>query len=1011
MKRIFFGLFALCTLCISAQEDLVVYAIDFTTNTPVQNLTVQLVNEQQGYRNEKVTSAIGKASFNSIPVVNGYQVIFDGNATYAATVSEIVDVRSNEELVVQLLLLPASSSQDVLDEVILTTQSNAKINRKNAEVSFELKQEELEALPVEGRDITRALFRLPNVSQATGFFSEAPNVSINGGNGLFTSYLIDGLDNNERFLGGQRFAIPVGFTKDITVLTNNYSAEFGLSNNGVINVTTKSGSNEVTGEVFFVTRPGAAVDASSAFSQRDLSGNAVRDGFQRYQQGFAVGGALVKDKTFFFINGEYTRDLKDNLLNSPGLNVNEAVRGANDFAYFSAKIDHKWSDRFRSSLRANVGLVTIERQGGGLTGGVNFPSASNFQDRNSINLAFKNDYVGDTFSLQTNVQYSRFRWDFGRPLVEGSPQVTVLGTEGALSADLNAAGEDVLAVLGHPGFDFDELENTFQFQQKAKFYLGKHTLKAGLGLISGNHELAGGGNPNGNYRIQLTDGQLQDLRQASLGSRLDISDLPLDATVINYDVELRPQTFGATQNIYSIYIEDSYSFNDRLNLTAGLRYDYDNLSRGGSTGNGDTNNVAPRFNFNYKLDTKSSLRGGYGIFYDKINYAIFSDALQQNTTSADYRAQIEQFIDLGILPSDTEINRVTFDGNLSASFTEGDNIEFLNGPSGESLQGEREGVFSNERRILNPNGYKNPFTHQFTVGYQLQVGEGSLFYVDLVHNRSEDLFRLRNLNAAAPFSIEPGAGPEDTRPMDEADASRPVPIVNNSATINGQVLTGVARNVTITESEGSSRYYAASFNYQKDRGSSNFGYRVNYTLSLLENDTEDINFRAQDANNFDAEFAPSINDRRHIINVIGTYYPIDNLSFTLASLLQSGQPVNRIPDLNVFDTRDLNGDGAGFGDAFVGNSDRSPGESRNSDRLPWSYTFDLATTYVFNLNASSKIEMRADAFNLFNTVNLSGFSNNATQSNQIQEGPRSNGIVARNAAPPRQFQFGVRYLF
>jgi hypothetical protein len=44
---------------------------------------------------------------------------------------------------------------------------------------------------------------LPNVSQATGFYNEAPNVSINGANGLFTSYLIDGMDNNERFLGGQ----------------------------------------------------------------------------------------------------------------------------------------------------------------------------------------------------------------------------------------------------------------------------------------------------------------------------------------------------------------------------------------------------------------------------------------------------------------------------------------------------------------------------------------------------------------------------------------------------------------------------------------------------------------------------------------------------------------------------------------------------------------------------------------------------------------------------------------
>ena len=1000
----------LFTFSLSAQEDLVVYAIDFNTSEPIENISVTLINKQQGYSVQKKTSSIGKASFNSIPVVNGYQVSFIGNKKYSATVSEIVDVRSNEELVVQLLLFPASYDQESLQEVILSTRKTAKINRKNAEVSFELKEEELTELPVEGRDITRALFRLPNVSQATGFFPETPNVSINGGNGLFTSYLIDGMDNNERFLGGQKFAIPVGFTKDITVLTNNYSAEFGLSNNGIVNVTTKSGSNEIEGEVFFVTRPGAVVDASSAFAQRDLSGNAVKDGFQRYQQGFAIGGPIIKDKTFFFLNGEYTKDLKDNLLNSPGLNVNEAVRGNNDFTYLSAKIDHKWSTRFRSSIRANVGLVTIERQGGGAVGGVNFPSATNFQDRNSLNLALKNDYIGHDFSLQTNVQYSRFRWDYGRPINENGSQVTVEGTEGELSNDLTKSGEATLAVLGHSGFDFDSLEKTLQIQQKAKFYLDKHTIKAGLGLISADHQLFAGGNTNGNYTVRLTDGQLSNLREANLGANLDISDLPADALVTNYAVELRPQSFGKTQNITSVYIEDSFSINDRLNLTAGLRYDYDNLSKGGNT-KGDTNNFAPRFNFNYKLNNTSSLRGGYGLFYDKINYAIYSDALQRNTTSADYKAQIQEFIDQEILPKSTDIDRVTFDGNLSASFTELDNIELLNGPSNESLQDKREDIFSNERRILNPNGYDNPYTHQFSLGYQLQVGKGNLFYVDLVYNRSEDLFRLRNLNAAESFSLDPGATADDVRTEIEADASRPVAIINDTATINGQELTGVARNVIITESKGKSRYYAASFNYQKDRGDTKFGYRVNYTLSLLENDTEGINFRPADANNYAAEFGPSINDRRHILNAILNYYPSDNLTFTFTSLQQSGQPINRVPDESIFNTRDINGDGKTNGDSFTGNTDRSPGESRNSDRLPWSYTVDLAASYKLNVSKKTKIEFRADVFNVFNTVNLSGFSNNATQSNQIQAGPSGSGIIARTAAPPRQFQFSARYLF
>lgn len=977
-----------------AQEDVTVIVIDFKTTQPVANVKVKLLNSSRGFEKNATTDNNGKALFRAVPATNNYVVQVDAFLGYAESTSDVFDIISNQDKTVQIYLLSSEADQITLDEITLSGNTSAQINRKDAEVSFQLKNKEIQELPIEGRDITRVLFRLPNVSQATGFFSEAPNVSINGANSLFTSYLIDGMDNNERFLGGQRFAIPVGFTRDITVLTNNYSAEFGLTNNGVINITTKSGSNELNGEVFFVTRPGPDIDGKSKFAQRDLSGNQVKDGFQRYQGGFAIGGPIVKDKTFFFVNLEHTTDKKDNLLNSSDLGVNESVRGENTFTYFSAKIDHRWTDTFRSSLRANVGEVTIERQGGGIEGGVQFPSAANFQDRNSVNLALKNDYTIGNIIAQTNVQYSRFRWNFGRPENPGAPQVTVLNPS-----------EETIAVLGHPGFIFDETENTYQFQQKFKYYFKKHALKAGFNFISGDHELFGGGNVNGNWRVKLTEAQLNQLQASGIGSRLNFDDLPSDVEVLNLDIELREAAFGKTQNIVSFYLEDEYAFNEKLNLTFGLRYDYDNLSKGGSD-SGDYNNISPRFNFNYKLDNRSIIRGGYGIFYDKINYAIYSDALQQNTTSADYRLQLQELINLGILPQDTDLDKITFNGNLTASLQ---NVPYLQGPNPSELQDRREGVFSNERRILNPNGYKNPYTHQFTLGYQLQMDKNKLFFVDLVHNQSFNLFRLKDLNAPSPFPIDPEN--VQIRTVAEADLTRPIPIENGAAVINGQRVTGVARNVVVTETAGSSRYYAMSLNLQKTRGEDNYAYRINYTLSSLENNTEDINFKASDANNFGNEWGPSVNDRTHNINGIFNYYPAKGLTLTLAALIQSGQPINRTPDAAEFGTADLNGDGSSFGDAFVGNSDRYPGESRNNDRLPWSNTFDVSVLYQFPL-LNNKLEFSADVFNLFNAQNLSGFSNNATQSNQIQTGPRSSGrIIQKNAGPPRQFQFGLRYLF
>jgi len=732
----------------------------------------------------------------------------------------------------------------------------------------------------------------------------------------------------------------------------------------------------------------------------------VQERFQRHQFGFGAGGALQKNKTFYYINAEQTIDTKDNVLSSPELGVNESVRGINRFSYLSAKVDHFWKPDFRSSLRVNYGLVGIERQGGGLEGGVTFPSAGNEQTRNSLNIAFTNQYPLGDATLETNYNYGRFDWNYADPENSADPNVTVLGPQG-----------NTLAVLGHPGFIFDETENTHQIQQKATLRRGKHTLKAGVEIKSSNFSLLGGGNPNGSYTVRLNAAELNTLQQQNLGSGLNVRDIPAGVEVVSYGIELRPNAFAQSQNIYSAYLEDQYSLSSRLNLSLGLRYDYDDLSRGAAT-QGDLNNIAPRFTANYKLNPRSVLRFGYGMFYEKIIYAAYSDALQFNTNSAGYRAQIAELQRQGIIDPNAAIDDMVHEGNLTASF-DPQQVNYLQGPSASALQGQREEVFSNELRILNPEGYDNPLSHQFTLGYQTQVNENTLFSVDLMHNRTFNLMRLRNLNApeAYPAVYSSSFDSTQVRSLAQADATRPVPVRSdargNYALIAGDTVRSFARNVMVSESEGKSRFYAATFALNKSRGEDDYAFRLVYTLSFLENNTEDINFRAADGNNFAREWAPSINDRRHLINAFYSYYPAKNLSFTLAALLQSGQPINRVPDATRFGTTDLNGDGALRGSGFTGGTDRSPGESRNSDRLFWSNTFDLGAQYRFALSKGSAnyLILRADVFNVFNANNLSGFSNNATQSNQEQVGPRGSGFVQRNAAPPRQFQFSLRYVF
>ena len=979
---------------IFAQVDLSVSVTNTLTLKPVNTIKVKLENKEIGFSETQSTNVQGKTIFKSLIIAGNYSVHVEDEDYFVETIDNI-QFRANESPSVNLVITEKKSTN--LKEISIFSGSS-KINTANAEVSAQLKRKELEALPVEGRDITRSLFRLPNVTQATGFYPEAPNVSVNGANSLFNSYLIDGMDNNERFLGGQKFAIPLGFTQNVTALTNNYSVEFGNTANGIFNITTRSGSNDFKGEVFYLTRPGPGIDGKTNFTQKDLTGNNVKNGFQRQEAGFAFGGAIKKNKTFYFINAEQTIDTKDNLLTSPQLGLNASLRGHNYFTWLSGKIDHKWNDNFHSSLRANVGIVNVERQGGGLDGGVSFPSSGSKQDRNSVLIAFQNTYAKRNLSNETNIQYSSFRWNYARPVNTDNPQVEVKAPDGS-----------TIGVFGHPGYAFDSHENTIQLQDKLKFFFNKHTLKLGAEVVSAKHRLFGGGVPNGYYQVQLTASQLAALKSLNKGAGLDFTDIPSDVSVPYYSVELRPNNFGKTQTISTVYLEDQFSVSNRLTINYGARYDYDNLSKGGSD-KGDYDNIAPRISLNYKLNDRSSIRGGTGLFYDKILYAIYSDALQQNTTGAGYKTEIQALIDKGILPNNTNISRVTYNGNLGASAY---NVPYLNGPSAASLQSQKDNTFSFERRILNPNGYDNPYTWQSTIGYQLQINSKLLFYTDVVYNRGYDLFRLIDLNAPSSYQIPTNGAA--ARPQEDANLTRPIPIVTDGTgtygLINGQKVFGASRNVTMTDAGGKAEYIGLSVNLKKDKAENKYAYFLSYTLSSLKNNTDDINFRAADANNYANEWGPSLNDRTHVISGVFYYYPVSQFNLSLATLLQSGQPVNRIPDATLYGTTDLNGDGGSFGDAYVGNSDRQPGESRNNDRLPWSKLFDLGLQYNLRLNNTGVLEIRADVFNIFNTQNLSGYSNNATQSNQIQIGPKSNGILQKNAGAPRQFQFGVQYKF
>jgi hypothetical protein len=456
-----------CTSPALAQQAGIEITVVDSSGAPVADAKVVIENPAIGLDRTLRTDARGTARLDGLTTAGQYLVSVQATDQYAGLTAQPVELRANFARSVTLQLAGNAGI------TVTAARAVTGLNTSNAEISASLGRGQLAALPVEGRDVLGALIRLPNVVPSTGFFPEAPSISINGSNGLDTNYLIDGLDNNENFLGGIKFPVPLGFTREVTVLANSYSAAYGRTANGIVNYTTPSGSNELSGEAYAQVRPGRPLDARSPFPRRDLTGNPVGESFERYQAGFALGGALQRDKTFFYANYEYTRDRNTQVVDAPALGIVDTVTGNNAFHLASVRLDHRLTDDWTLGLRANIGQVTIDRPGGGLGGGnATFPSAGSKQDRFSTLVAATASYAGDEWSYDGAVQFSRFRWDYGEAVGAPGPQVVVRDPSGL-----------VAAVVGNPGFVFDSLEETWQTTHRLNRDLGAHRLRVGADVI------------------------------------------------------------------------------------------------------------------------------------------------------------------------------------------------------------------------------------------------------------------------------------------------------------------------------------------------------------------------------------------------------------------------------------------------------------------------------------------------------------------------------------------------
>src|SRR5882724_6618465 len=213
-----------------------------------------------------------------------------------------VRLQVDEHRELNFILSPASVTQGV--EVSATEVS---VQTSNPSLGQVITSEQVADLPLNGRNFVQLATLTPGTTQETNpssFFNGGPSsevsargtysLSVGGSRAQSTDWLLDGNDNNELTAGGLAIVPSIDAIQEFKVLTYNYSAEYGTRAGPTVLVTTKSGTNALHGSLFEFFR-NTKLDARSYFA-------ATKEQFNLNQFGGAVGGAIQKDKTFFFVD-------------------------------------------------------------------------------------------------------------------------------------------------------------------------------------------------------------------------------------------------------------------------------------------------------------------------------------------------------------------------------------------------------------------------------------------------------------------------------------------------------------------------------------------------------------------------------------------------------------------------------------------------------------------------------------------------------------------------------------
>jgi outer membrane receptor protein involved in Fe transport len=592
----------------------------------VPGATVTIKNVDTGLTRTLTTSDDGSYSAPELPIGN-YSVTVEKQGFKTGLITGVkVEVSTERRADVTLQTGQLSQKVEVLGEELPMVETTSNTLGGIVETNT------VENLPVNGRDYQKLILLVPGASSGPDAITDSPGsfgtVSVNGARGRSNNYLLDGTDMNDGYRNdpaineGGVFAtpatiLPIEAIAEVHVASN-FEAEYGRSAGAAINIVTKSGTNDWHGSAFDYLR-NTALNARNFF---DLVSAGPQQPFHLNQFGGSMGGPIIKQKTFFFIDYEGVRETgaesspgcvptaADISANAPTPNdltsINPVIQkllalnpwpkptNPSDDCYLAlhtpdatvvpnatlstpfsnrvdnaiVKIDHQFNKNNMLTGRYYIGdstqLFPLALTGGGLLPNYNTMTPTRVQ---LISISFVS-VLTPVIVNEARVGWNRFAEGFFSQDRSFDPSSIGLDTVGPGTENAGNPynfGMPVIIVSGLPQLGADKadprqrVDSNWHFIDNISWRSGKHDIKFG-------------------YEFRRTS--ISQIFNRTFRGKLEFSGL--DTFLAGIPDNGGTQGTGSTnrntfENSHALYLQDSYRLTRNLTINLGLRYDYSGI--------------------------------------------------------------------------------------------------------------------------------------------------------------------------------------------------------------------------------------------------------------------------------------------------------------------------------------------------------------------------------------------------------------------------------------------------